>query len=223
MNNQICIMTLCAFVLLLLGCAEDNSTVDLNEDPLVEAAVSGNVEYLNAIIDIGGFDQGSVEAQEALHVALGLFHNEFAVRLIDSGVDPVKIHSVTGANALHTTVASKNNELIKVIMDKGVSPCAVNLLGMTALHWAARNNDVEALLVLLEGNGKDCVNQQAAEIEGRTPLHLAVGMENFEAVKVLIQNGADPYIQDDNRLNSLQLAEQRGFQDLVDMMLSGLN
>jgi len=204
-------------ICLFAACIKNEDSDDLR-DELSDAAERGNLDDLERIVSSSAFDESSDAAQAALHISVGLGKNEFALRLMQIGVDPSTIYFETQETALHVATAAKNMEMINAIVEAGVTPCILDGLGMTPLHWAARNNDVEALLVLLEGNGKDCLNQQAAEVEGRTALHLGVGMGNYDAAKMLIEYGADAYMMDDNGIDAIDLAEQKGFGEIVELL-----
>eukprot|EP00053_Salpingoeca_punica_P022165 m.213934 g.213934 ORF g.213934 m.213934 type:complete len:531 (+) comp30691_c0_seq1:172-1764(+) len=60
--------------------------------------------------------------------------------------------------------------------------------GGTALHVAACNEWVEAMEFLFAKHA----NVHAQDVEGNTPLHLAVFCLNFKAVEILGKHGADP-------------------------------
>ena len=85
--------------------------------------------------------------------------------------------------------------------------------GMTPLHRAARNNvqgnaDVINLLTSKGAN----VNHKASDDSGRpggTALHLAASLGNFEIVKQLLTNGADPNAKDISGNTPLHAAVER--------------
>jgi ankyrin repeat protein len=59
--------------------------------------------------------------------------------------------------------------------------------GKTLLHYAAFRNDAGNVALLLQKGA--AVN--AADAHGRTPLHEAMSYFAFEAVSLLVENGAD--------------------------------
>ena len=74
----------------------------------------------------------------------------------------------------------------------------------SALHLAINAKHIDILRILLEdGNlSPDCVNH-----DGRTPLHFAAVLGNFEAATLLLQFRADPNLPDRHKITALFLAQ----------------
>lgn len=87
--------------------------------------------------------------------------------------------------------------------------------GTTALHWAARDSNLEAIRMLLEG-GADV---DAANRYGVTALSLAVTSGNAEVVKVLLEAGADPDHALPEGETVLMTAARTGNADVVRILL----
>jgi ankyrin repeat protein len=78
-------------------------------------------------------------------------------------------------------------EVIKLLIEKGANVNVSNLKGTTPLHNLMRK-DANMELISLLTNNKDALN--AADKDGNTPLHLAIILYNVEAIKLLIEKGA---------------------------------
>ena len=86
------------------------------------------------------------------------------------------------------------------------------LLGRTALHWAATVNNCEVICALLvNGANKDMQDQR-----DMTPLFLAAREGCRDAVKILLNAGADRDIPDDKGRLPREIAQERCHHDLVD-------
>ena len=89
--------------------------------------------------------------------------------------------------------AAKMNDIVKVreCIDNGADVNEADRDGFTALHWAARNSNVEICTLLLKNNAD--VNK--ADRDGWTALHYAASNGNVEICK-LLGNKADVNVTD---------------------------
>lgn len=60
-------------------------------------------------------------------------------------------------------------------------------LGTSPLHWAAQNNHIDTVGVLLKAG----ISRDARNKVERTPMHVAAQEGNFEILSLLIEYGAD--------------------------------
>ncbi|XP_046984003.1 poly [ADP-ribose] polymerase tankyrase-1-like [Schistocerca americana] len=119
--------------------------------------------------------------------------------------------------------------------------------GMTALHWAAEGEHMEAVRCLLDAgaevNDRDSnqntplhlaayngdvalvrillessADPNARDKWGRTPLHDAVWRGHMEAATVLLDGGADVDVMDDDGFTPLDKARQKNNQQLIDLL-----
>ena len=74
------------------------------------------------------------------------------------------------------------------LLKQNVPVNAVDADGTTALHWAARADDMETVQLLIRA-GADV---KAADRYGITPLSLAAEVGNAAMIEVLLKAGADP-------------------------------
>jgi len=110
-----------------------------------------------------------------------------------------------------------------ILLEHGANPMAKDMWGMTALMWAARNDSIEILKELLQySDVKDNINMQ--DKRGNTALIHAVRdsgdvplFDFLEVIKTLLQNGADPNIE--NSLKKTALAYATDTNRLLTMSL----
>jgi ankyrin repeat protein len=108
-----------------------------------------------------------------------------------------------------------------LLLDKGADPDAVDASGFTALHYAAKRKGavgiVSALLahgakpnVRLHQEKPTAVTVNGIVLQGATPLALAADINNLDAVKALVDGGADPLIPTEQGTTPLMLAAGAG-------------
>lgn len=99
-------------------------------------------------------------------------------------------------------------------------------LGLTPLHMAAASGDAEHIKELLDGKGKEELEEllEARTVSGDSPLHSAVtaiGKDNSEVVQVLLAFGADAEALNRLGQTALELAERYERSGCVDALKNG--
>jgi ankyrin repeat protein len=89
----------------------------------------------------------------------------------------------------------------KLLLDAGADPNVRNILGFTSLHYAVSKC---ASIIQVFWAKKGDLN--AKNYEGRSPLHLAAQVGNANAVKELIELGANPTVRDNDGKTPLDIA-----------------
>jgi uncharacterized protein len=89
--------------------------------------------------------------------------------------------------ALADAAEQRNSALVRKLLDARADVNATQVDGMTALHWAVYNDDVETARLLVRSGA----NVKAANGYGVPPLSLACTNGNAEMVKLLLEGGAD--------------------------------
>lgn len=86
-------------------------------------------------------------------------------------------------------------ETIKALLGAGCDPSYVEKSGSSIMHASAGFCDYDFVKMLLrEFQFKKYINARAGE-SGQTPIYLAIAAGNIEVVKLLIEHGADTYIE----------------------------
>ena len=94
-------------------------------------------------------------------------------------------------------------------------PNAVDEYGNTALHRAAEHGSVLRIHQLLNAGA----NLEARDLDGATPLIVAVSMEETEAVHRLLEGGADLSAQNSRGDTALHIAAENNNPDLTARLL----
>jgi uncharacterized protein len=151
--------------------------------------------------------------------------------LLNAGADPnVAIPDWKG-NALIIASTMGQAEIVEALLDKGADPNYRDDNSFTALHAAVRDSNygsdreqraraVATVKVLLAhgANPNARLHQEKPtvralnelEFEGATPLALAAEVNNLDAIKVLVEGGADPKIPTAKGTTPLILASGAG-------------
>jgi ankyrin repeat protein len=79
---------------------------------------------------------------------------------------------------------------LSYLLDAGANVNALHTHGLTALQMAILDNDLPSIRCLVEMTGRDSVNFSV--LPSNYPLNLAVLKDQEEAVRILLQAGADP-------------------------------
>jgi ankyrin repeat protein len=125
-------------------------------------------------------------------------------------------------------------DVVKLLLNKGADPNSMNKDGMTPLHEAAKDSQAIGIIKALIAAGADpnirvahpnpskdgvIINQgsyggaqasSGVSYQGATPLLMAAEQTNLEAVKVLIESGADPFLATDQNVTALMMAAGGG-------------
>jgi ankyrin repeat protein len=155
-----------------------------------------------------------VEDCTPLYLACLKGHTEVAEVLINGGA------KVDGDSPPIFAAAGKGNlDLVRLLLKNGANPSAFSSqhAGCCGLHIAAEKNYVEVVRALL-GAGVE-VNIRS-EKQKLTPLISAACCGSLEAVKVLIEAGADVDAQSSTGNTALMLAIDRGKIDVATTLIS---
>ena len=160
---------------------------------LTIAAKKGNTQIVSLLVENGAdvSKRGGPLYQPPLRYAL--MNYDGIAKVNDSAVNIVKLLLEKGANP---------NEIVK--QDEGDKE-------MTILHFAALWNQVEIMKLLLDKGANISARSNYDDDESETkpsvtPLMFAVQNGNENAVKLLLEMGANPNATDKNCLNSFHIA-----------------
>ena len=220
----------------LLDFGVEINTKDYRYEPLFEAAVTGNRQIVEMLLDAGAeIDHRSVWGGTALFGAISLDHLELVQLLLAKGADP----SLREKSGRTTFAYVRSAAVAKILIERGADIESTNSYHQTPLMAAAGGSaqrDVELVELLiaaganLEYKDKEgttalilaarkgsATNLRAlltagAKVDARgkngtTALHEAVREMELEAIEILLDAGADPMIEDNAGLDAFYWAK----------------
>jgi len=192
--------------LLLDAGADPNAANDFAATPLMWSA--GDAAKVRLLLSKGAkVDVRSKLGRTPLLIAAAYDGaTEAAHLLIEKGAD-VNARDNSGMSVLEQAASSNHIELVRLLLAKGADVNTVDEGGFTALMSAASNGDRNAAMVklLLEhgadvnvksGDTAEIVKNGPIALGHLTPLQLAAGQANYEAVEALAKAGADVNAKD---------------------------
>jgi ankyrin repeat protein len=162
----------------------------------------------------------STKGFTALMFAAQVGDAESARVLVGGGARTNDVMPKTGLTALIIAAATGRTEVAALLLDQGANPGAVGADGFTPLHYAAKNKEAVEMVNSLLRHGakpdvrliqkKPAVAASGIVLEGATALGLAAEINNLDAVKALVEAGADPSIPTARDTTPLMLAAGAG-------------
>jgi ankyrin repeat protein len=166
--------------LLASGAPAGTLTTKDGETVLMTAARGGNLDAVKILVSHGA-DVNAKEDyrnQTALMWAAAERHPEVVKFLLDHGADW----------KVQTTV--RNGRMPKLSAASSVTPMAVG--GLTALHFSAREGDVDSARIMLDAG----VDVNIVDGDGTSALTAAIMNKQYTFAKFLLDRGANPNVAD---------------------------
>lgn len=210
---------------------------------LMSAATSGDLEALALFEEAGmDFEVTDASGNTALIKAAGAGQAAVVERILGIGADPRKVNGV-GRDALIAASAKGHEEVARLLFGRGADTSLRDAEGWGALSIAAYNGHAgvvsllaatsrpaeldDALLVASFTGDAKVINTllgQGANInvrspESKTPLMIASESGKLAAVRVLLQNQANPYAVDLNNQTAANLALAAGHEEVNSVIL----
>lgn len=146
----------------------------------------------------------SDEARRVLNAAA-----EGSIHILEAESDDILKHTrCSSGNEATLKEVHHHAPLIRVMRRPSLTfPPSFSHKGCTCLHWAAGTNQLEIIRYLVKRRGLAFVNITATKkARGRTPLHYAARNNCTEAVKLLVELGAEVDVRAKHGVSPFQLA-----------------
>jgi len=126
------------------------------------------------------------------------------------------VSSAAPLSLIEAVKAGDADAVRAALKQSGVNVNAAEADGMTALHWAARADDLASVQLLLRSGA----NAQAANRYGITPLSLAATNGSAPVIDALLAAGADPNSANSDGETVLMIAARSGKADAVKALIA---
>lgn len=175
-----------------------------------------NVRVVQGLLQ-RGFDPNTVnpEGVPALMLAVRLPAPNVAQLLVSHPKTKIEVRNDKDESVLMLASLKGDLPLVQKLVERDAD---VNKTGWTPLHYAASGGHVPVIAHLLEHSAYI----DAESPNGTTPLMMAAMYGSPEAVKELIQAGADPTIKNQLGLTALDFAVRGQRANSIELMQAGL-
>ena len=203
-----------AVKMLLKAGASPKTANRYGASPLSEAANAANPEIVKILLQAGADAKTltTADGETVLMSASRTGNIEIVRMLLDGGADVNAQEKYKGQTALMWAAIERHAPVVKLLLERGadwkvrgfhretrpprlsaassISPIPRG--GFSALHFAAREGDVETVRVMLDGG----VDMNYGDVDNTSALVVAIMNKQFTLAKFLIDRGADPNIVD---------------------------
>ena len=128
----------------------------------------------------------------------------------------VDLRDARGRTPLMNAALEGKLEVVKGLTEKGADPCLEDNRGWNSLHFASQRDEADFIELLL--TYVPDIDSRTAE--GYTPLMIAAFTANLQAVKCLLEKGADPSLEANKRWNVLHFASQGGDPRIIHLIVN---
>ena len=160
-----------------------------------------------------GFDPNTVDPAgvPGLVLAIKLESLTAAETLIRWPQTKAEVRNAAGESPLMLAALAGDARLCRMLIEKDAD---VNKPGWTPLHYAATKGHLAVMTMLLEENAYI----DAASPNGTTPLMMAAHYGTPQAVKLLLEAGADPMLKNELGLSALDFAHKANREDAAQII-----
>lgn len=190
-----------------------NSVNNENQTPLHHAVENNSKDVAEYLIKKGA--SMHMDGCESPFMKAIYSHLSDMIKLfIDNDFD-IKSDGHEGSEYLYTAIRWCSHDVAELLLLKGAKTHYISELGNSAVHMAVVFSSDSVMKLLLEQ--KD-INFSIKNATGNTPLHVAIKRHNFEAIKMLLEKGADIYAVNNYGNTPLSLSKRSKYRYIKDLL-----
>lgn len=155
-----------------------------------------------------------------LHMAALRGQNRVVTLLLNRGADPDSRDLTYGNTPLFWAGAYGHLDTVRILVESGADPAVTNRTGYGLLHVAARDGH-HSLLLYYTALGLPL--DRAHPANGITPLMVACMVGNYPGMRILLTNGADPFLTNDQGQSALSYAMKLRRKSLYNFITNYIN
>ena len=157
----------------------------------------------------------TLQGLSVVHVAAREGHTELLHALLETAPELVNLATTEGGRTpLHTATTRGHVDGARDLLAHGADVNARSADGLTALHVAVAEGQVEVLVALLAAPG---IDPNLPDAMGMTSLHYAAQRGRVEVTRQLLEVGANPLLLA-NGVSVMQMALSNGYTQVRDIL-----
>jgi ankyrin repeat protein len=164
-----------------------------------------------------------IEGNNKLQQMLMEERKKVITMLIEGGLD-VNAQCNRKTTALHRASALNDDVIVKLLLDRGANINLTAIGRQNALHFALTNPKVNMELVKLLIDEK--IDMEAEDMYGKNPLHICCQEGHYDALVILLENGASVNAKNDgdpSPLHTAVLTRSRNYNCVKVLLNYGAN
>ena len=162
------------------------------DTPVADATRDGDIETVRSLLKQGvDVNAAQGDGMTALHWAAFTDHVEIAEMLIYAGGNVEAGTRLNSIKPLFMAAQNGSRSMVETLLAGGADPNSTMSTGTTPLMMAAASGSAAAVTALLDAGAEPNAQESA---QGQTALMFAASFNRDEAIKVLVEGGADAAI-----------------------------
>ncbi|XP_067685768.1 ankyrin-3-like [Haliotis asinina] len=195
-----------------------NSTNNKKMTPLLMAAYHGKKDVLGLLLETGA-DTSAVDHKNnnVLHLSCTGGHVDTVKFILNLNIVDINSKDLSGVTPVMLAAYWRKREIFDILVQQGADLSISDRYGDNILHKACIGGDKEIAKHVLKLHIVD-INSRGSK--GMAALLYAAEYSDGDMFDLLLRNGADPSVVNNDGNNALHLACEEGANDIVESVLS---